>query len=455
MTSLLAKKLEDFVLPIASFCLYAGLFLSPLALILIPVLRWKFSMKNIINFIFIVPIIVLLMLNLELFPRGNVFYNLGLGPKLLKGIHWDHRNVTPQLNSAIWNSFDYIAVLGAAAVAILLTQNWRGRFIWGFKKNLVDDQIVIKWCIAFFCFFYFAIHVSMPDIFDRYTLPLIPYLALLMLPQNMPLKKYKLLTLGATTLLIIMALFSIAATHDYLSWNRARKVAYNYLSEEHEIPITFIDAGFEINGWVQDKSDGFNNGWDKSWWFVTEDDFAITFEELDHFKKWKSFSFQTFLPFGKDSLFVLKKRYIAEPRYNNFPIRSDLERKNTDKKTFISNHTQVEFDGAKLQSKENARSGHYSVKLTSHEAFGLATRFWNFESGDTVFVNVWRYPKGSEAGIVIDSEYRDTFYHLSNDNIVIVDDNGWEQIQTEFIITPQQGKDGISIYIWNPSGEAV
>jgi len=57
------------------------------------------------------------------------------------------------------------------------------------------------------------------------------------------------LIMGVMVILLIYGGFSIAATHDYLSWNRVRWEALNNLMETTQTPPEKIYGGFEFNGW--------------------------------------------------------------------------------------------------------------------------------------------------------------------------------------------------------------
>jgi hypothetical protein len=56
-------------------------------------------------------------------------------------------------------------------------------------------------------------------------------------------------------LLPIYGLFSLAATHDYLAWNRARWAALHDLIRDTKISINDIQGGFEFYGWYRDRKD--------------------------------------------------------------------------------------------------------------------------------------------------------------------------------------------------------
>lgn len=449
--SLLTVEPRDLIGRIVNLFLNPGLFLFPLIIFLLPSMNWKALRSKVPGLCIILFLSIFLAVHLNFFPAGNVFYNLGLGPKLIKGIEWSQNNVYPRLSNDIWKTLDYGSLLGTIGMFLLLIGNTGLEIRPLFRRKNISHKTLIKWSISLFCCFYFLVTILMSSKFDRYALPLIPCIALLILPQKTRFSgRYIVFPILC---LIIMALFSMAATHDYLSWNRARKVAFNYLNEAEQIPPTFIDAGFEINGWLQAGPDGFD-GTGKSWWFVTEDDYVLAFDKLNGFKKWKAFPFRTLLPIETDSFLLLKKEYIYDFDYDEFPISSDLERRSDNQEKFISTHPNVEFSTGRLQSEEKARSGKYAIHLTPKEAFGLTTKFWDFNPGDRIVVSIWRYPAGSNTGIVVDSEYQNSFYNFNKD-VVIKEENGWEQIQSEIIIPSYTGTDRFSLYIWNSANEEV
>jgi hypothetical protein len=147
--------------------------------------------------------------------------------------------------------------------------------------------------------------------FDRYFIPLILFFLLLALaivePKQLIFSKKQCWT--ASLLTGVFALFSMTATHDYLSWNRARWKAIHYLTEEKKLSPYQIDGGYEFNGWhrrMKEKNEG--NG--KSWWWVESDDYVVSFGELKGlgYEKIKGFPFEQWAPVQTDSVYVLKRR---------------------------------------------------------------------------------------------------------------------------------------------------
>ncbi len=92
------------------------------------------------------------------------------------------------------------------------------------------------------------------DIFDRYFLPLIPWLAIVLLAWNNADERtawtLRRTMPSAWLLLAIYALYAVASTQDVLALARARAAAAARL-EAADVPRTAIDAGFSYNGWTE------------------------------------------------------------------------------------------------------------------------------------------------------------------------------------------------------------
>lgn len=449
--SLSSQELESLSDRITNFILIPGLFLSPLILLLLPSINWEFIKNKKSGVSLILIFVALLLFNLDSFPSGNVFYNLGLGPKLIKGVTWNHSNMDPSLSQHAWNSLDYIALFSVFGGALMILKN--NKLSGSIFKVPIDTITQIKWSVALFCLFYFIVAVLLPSSFDRYALPLIPCLAILILPR----KRINISNVSntvATIALIIFALFSIAATHDYLSWNRARNEAFTYLNQVENIPPQFIDAGFEINGWLQAGPDGSSDS-NKSWWFVTEDDFAITFDNQPGYRDWKAFPFKTYIFPYQDTIYIIKKDHIRELGHFDYPIICDFENTSEDQKYIETTNPKIKFPFTSLISDEIFRSGNHALKLTPSDEYSLTVKFWDFKPADIITISLWRFSKESDIGIVVDSEYQNSFYNFNTERVVEESENGWEKLETEITIPTFHGQDRVSIYIWNHAEENV
>lgn len=287
--------------------LYVGLFLLPLM-----VLYWN----NIKSFIVGEKVIATIIISLTIFflvkqgvpyPAGNILFNIGLGPKLLKDAYWN-MNLMPSINQHLW-----VVLLKTASIigGVLMLIALLPKTFSSPKKDLAEITPSIKHTNIFLSFIaigYTLLLVISSSYFDRYIIPLLGILSLLILSrkaQYSGAQKYL-----SISLLAIMAFFSISATHDYLSWNRARWQAGNYLLNELHISKTEIDGGFEFNAWHEAGPFNPISKEGKSWWFVTNDTYVISFGPIEGFNKYRSYYYPQYLSFNKDSIFILKKNMV-------------------------------------------------------------------------------------------------------------------------------------------------
>jgi hypothetical protein len=87
-------------------------------------------------------------------------------------------------------------------------------------------------------------------LFDRYLLPVLPLATIIGLTVYRRVHKQNSLPLVGWAVLVLMAYYGVAQTHDYFSALRARLKLTTAL-EAHGIPRTAIMGGFEYDSWTQ------------------------------------------------------------------------------------------------------------------------------------------------------------------------------------------------------------
>lgn len=288
---------EELVRRIGLLLIFLGLFLSPIT---IPMLRqqlrstdkklrwWTFGITALLAFSY--------LLAWEKYPLGNVVYNLGIGPKVLKDGAF-FINVQPMLGELGLNLVRGIgAILGLVFLLNLIPSTVRG-----FKKaGTLRTQSVFIWTflLAYLGFLFTELYFI-----DRYHMVLAPFV-LVVLTQGNDISFGKKQWLMAAIFFILMTSYTLTGTHDYFSWNRARWRALEYLTKEKNIPPSRLDGGFEFNGWHKPGPKGERYG--ISWWWVEREDFVVTFGDMDNFTKQKGFPYERWLPPGVDSVYILK-----------------------------------------------------------------------------------------------------------------------------------------------------
>jgi len=259
--------------------LYFGLFSIPISIILLPrILKTSNWFDK----------VVLLLLGcigyfsglLNTFPSGNVIYNFGLGPKLLKDTYWGD-NIDPILSDQALYIIKLLSLISAAIVTFFFCKEVFKGFVKILRIKSSPARLLRATFIVFFLIYLGFILIN-PTFFDRYVLPCIPPVFLVLLPVKQLFAKIKGLAFGLV--LSVYVIFCIAATHDYMSWNRARWQAINYLTNEKKIARDKIDGGFEFNSWFQ--TGGFNPAvkGEISWWFVSSDEYVVSFDSIVGFK---------------------------------------------------------------------------------------------------------------------------------------------------------------------------
>lgn len=277
---------------------YLGAFSLPLSLALLPSVNRKTgSMKNWTTALAVVLLLVTTLAAWEKLPWGNLLYNLGLGPKLLKDSYF-FLNIRPVLPAWVVEFLKITGFGGALLLFILIKSNLPPMFL----KNLRKHPFVI-FALANLVLYVGFLMLDM-HFFDRYFFQMLPFLLVVALPPAGVFLKKRWLVAGATVL-TFQAIFSLTATHDYLSWNRARWQALEFLEKEKNIPPNRIDGGFEYNGWHKPGQRNYESA--KSWWWVDRDDFVVAFGDLNGFSKEMGFPFVRWLPPGQDSIYILKR----------------------------------------------------------------------------------------------------------------------------------------------------
>lgn len=111
--------------------------------------------------------------------------------------------------------------------------------------------------------------------------------------------------------MLVYAVFSVAATHDYLAWNKTRWIATNDLMQKDKISPRQIDGGYEFNGWyLYDPK--YHHDPKKSWWWVVDDEYVIASGPVSGYEELRRYAFQRWLLQRPSAVIVLKKSQSPE-----------------------------------------------------------------------------------------------------------------------------------------------
>lgn len=283
------------VLRLKTLFLYTGLFLLPILLFQFSVIWKNLTKKQKIIRTLISSIIFPLTL-FNRFPTGNILYNLGLGPKLLKDGYFNV-NISPALPEFVFIILKIAGSIGAVLLVFYLISLLKNR------NNITKEKFIFFLILIIGGYlFYFSLDKYS---FDRYYL--FAQIFILLLITNLPAKINKITGIISALLFSIFLIFSVSATHDYFSWNKARWEILNELEAQGILPEN-IDGGFEYNGWHQTaERSNIQDIKQKSWWFVKNDEYVVSFGEIDGFDVIKSKNYKTIIPTKNNRIFLLKK----------------------------------------------------------------------------------------------------------------------------------------------------
>lgn len=251
---------------------YLGLFGLPFGLFLLPAgfrrsILWIWPLAALVA-------IGLGLLGVRLPLTGNILYDAGLGPVRLFDVTTHGLPSVFSVPSGWWTLATGLGVAGAllaAQPAIAARQ---------VRADPPSAVRPTRWLLGL-CAAGWTLPMAIAGYLDRYLLVVLPlwllFLAAPSVRQAAPSSRGGLA--AALALVLCFAGFSVAATHDYFSWNRARWTALDELTRIQQIAPERIDGGFEFNGWHRydpahpaDRHRSPN----RSWWWVADDEYAIT-----------------------------------------------------------------------------------------------------------------------------------------------------------------------------------
>jgi hypothetical protein len=223
------------------------------------------------------------------FRENNVVDALGIGPfTLIDGLHTHPFNQLIRPSGGVWFWVTMAASVGvAASVFALLHALLRA------LRSRASERMVPLFLAIALSGYSFAFIVT--DYIDRYIFFVLP-LAIALLSSAFPALALRLHT-GPTrkwsyalpALVIALAgAWSVAGTHDYFAWNRARWAAIDLAHSQGAKPDT-LDAGFEYNGRYRFEAEPRQSVAGKSWWWVADDAWIVSFAPRAHYSVVQTF----------------------------------------------------------------------------------------------------------------------------------------------------------------------
>ena len=236
---------------------------------------------------------------------SNVVYDLGIGPITILSSD----DLLPTAGRLFWFVVTFLGFVGAVVIA-QVTMVAMARAL----KLIPFPEEKKAWLVMVLAsgLIYSAPVVLLTmrgHTLDRYLLFLVPVgiSIIIHLGISTPLGRAGYITLPfALGSLILFGLFSVAGTHDYLSWNRARWLALNNLMAEQRVPADNIRGGFEFLGWYLYNSGHLDTDEDR-YWDQWGDEYKVTLGLAPGYTEFKRYQFRRWLPPGKGYILVLRK----------------------------------------------------------------------------------------------------------------------------------------------------
>jgi len=263
---------------------------------------------------------------------GNILYDFGLGPGLLRDIYCLGLPHLPTAPKLLWLAAT-VAAVGAAAVLVqaVLSAAWT---IWKNRNDGAERGIPLFLLTASAGFFLpFALG---PVEFDRYYLMQLPLLLCIvgltspdaeavgcrleavgknrnlcgthgLQPKAYSLQPtaYSLSTVAAALLFLLYGLFSVAGMRDCLEWNRVKWKALEDLTQVERISPREIDGGFEFNG--LHTYDPKTCPTDPRLWMKDDTPYVVAFGPIPGYEEWKRYPYRRLLPPREDHILILRR----------------------------------------------------------------------------------------------------------------------------------------------------
>jgi hypothetical protein len=181
---------------------------------------------------------------------GNVLDVAGIGPSWTSGLLPD----TGRWPVVVRRTWQVLTVLGVAGAALLWLSFITAARQVGSRTTDEATRRVETFMIASVAMLFLPIG-ALPKWFwfDRYLVPFLPLLMVLVIeskpadPTERPVPVRQAAV--AVVLLLLSAVFTVAGTHDYLAWSRARWRAANTAMEEAVVGPERVNGGRQFRGW--------------------------------------------------------------------------------------------------------------------------------------------------------------------------------------------------------------
>jgi len=245
---------------------------------------------------------VLLLPDARLPFHKNILTVNGAGPFLLRDVYILKQHDLPGIPPAIALASAGLAIIGGSGFLALLVLRVRDFATNG--KRSAGQAVFIAGAALFLA--YGAASSLFPEYYDRYALFNCAAAPLLILRgkngSRLPFPR-----VSSLSWVIGLAVFSTVLAHDYLSWNRSKWAALDFLENEIHASPQSIDGGFEYNA-MHFFIPGTMTREEKSWWWVIDDAYLVAFSPVPGYEILKEFPYARWLFPGDGRILALARQ---------------------------------------------------------------------------------------------------------------------------------------------------
>jgi hypothetical protein len=244
-------------------------------------------------------------------PHLNILLSSGIGPVYSRDTFILHLDHIPAFPAGFWMIVAAMGLIGAVLLITRLGSHVLDVMPKLLRRGLTDDSEAIGVFLTLCGIIYLLPLLAVTFLFDRYLIPLIPFLATGMVGLSWKTAAFsrrsdKSLRITAFALLAAFALFAIGVTRDYLAWNRVRWEALQDLIHPAHVQAGDIDGGFEFNClYLFDPA--YRPDPDRSWWCVHADTYQIAFGAVPGYAVMKQYTYHHWLPPHVQEIVVLRR----------------------------------------------------------------------------------------------------------------------------------------------------
>ncbi len=245
------------------------------------------------------------------FMTGNVLFNFGIGPILLKDVYILGVKRMANLSPEVYYIFVWWAVL-SLGIALPLVYKCIRQILRMIIQSTEHTQVSFLSCLTLIFILIYGGAIILIGIRDRYLIPLSAMAIVFLFSYSGGLKNCRLSLKGlalAAAPLIFMIILSVGGTHDFMALKRSQTLALDYLTKNLKVNPFNLDGGMEFNGYNCYHLD-HESPKGVSWWWVDREDYVVTLGDLNGFQTVRKFPFQRLL--GKDGAIYILKPQIAQ-----------------------------------------------------------------------------------------------------------------------------------------------